>query len=106
MLILDFLVKNPRDFYNANEIKEGAAKTRGKTLHGGKVGKALNYFLKKGYVHEFSSITIPDQKEVKKRKEIRSDSFQITDDGKKVYDKIKDSCLDPVGQIMLGFEKP
>ncbi len=105
MIVLDYLVKNPRDFYNSNEIKEKAASTRKKTLHGGKVGKALNYFLKKGYIQEFSTVDNLSQKEAKKRKEIRSDSYQITDAGKEVYDKIKNSCLDPVGQIMLGSEK-
>lgn len=101
MILLEFLVKNPLDFWNVNEISRKAS-NRG--LNNTRVKKSVTYFANKNFVSIFSEL-LPDQQKKFKRervKEITSESYQITEHGIDIYEKITKSCLDPIGQRLLS----
>ena len=101
MILLEFLIKNPLDFWNVNEISRKAAK---KGLNNTRVKKSITYFANKNFVSIFSEIPLDDQKKIKRDrvKEITSESYQINQEGIKIFEKINQSCLDPVGQKLLS----
>jgi|APSaa5957512535_1039671.scaffolds.fasta_scaffold07363_5 hypothetical protein len=101
MILLEYLIKNPLDFWNVNEISGKAAN---KTLNNSRVKKSIIYFANKNFVTGFSKLSFEDQKKIKRDrvKEITSESYQITKDGIDIYEKITQSCLDPVGQRLLN----
>lgn len=100
MVILEFLIKNPLDFWNANEISQ---KATSHTLNYTRVNKSLTYFNNKKFVVLFSDLSPDQQKKLNRAstKEFTSKSCQITEHGKEIYKNIMDSCLDPVGQRLL-----
>jgi len=101
MILLEFLIKNPLDFWNVNEISHKAAN---KTLRNTRVKKSIIFFANKKFVSVFSEFSHDEQKKFKRDrvKEITSESYQITQNGIDIYEKITKSCLDPVGQKLLG----
>lgn len=107
MILLEFLVKNPRDFWNVNEISHEAGKPYKKGLNNTRVKKSVLYFTHKNFLSLFSDLPVDQQRKQKREsvKEITSDSYQITSRGLEIYEKITESCLDPVGQHLLDFKK-
>lgn len=101
MILLEFLIKNPEDFWNINEISQKAAN---KSLNNTRVKKSITYFANKNFVSIFSELSLEQQKKIRKErlKEITSESYKITEDGKEIHKKITQSCLDPVGQRLLS----
>ncbi len=101
MILLEYLIKNPLDFWNVNEISGKAAN---KTLNNTRVKKSITYFANKNFVTIFSKLSFEDQKKIKRDrvKEITSESYQINKEGIDIYEKITQSCLDPVGQRLLN----
>ncbi len=104
MILLEFLVNNPLDFWNINEI---SGKASPKTLNNTRVKKSIIYFANKNFVSKFLDLSSDQQKKHKRdsSKDIISESYQITERGKEIYEKISESCLDPVGQRLLSFKK-
>ena len=101
MILLEYLIKNPLDFWNVNEISR---KATNKTLNNTRVKKSIIYFTNKNFVTVFSKLSSENQKKIKRDrvKDITSESYQITKDGIDIYEKITRSCLDPVGQRLLN----
>ncbi len=104
MILLEFLVKNPIDYWNVNEIKETAGS---KTLNYNRVKNSIIFFSNRKFVSAFSDLPPEQQKKHKRErsKPITSESYQINEYGKEIYKKIIESCLDPVGQRLLSFKK-
>jgi len=100
MILLEFMIKNPRDFWNVNEISR---KSANKTLNNTRVKSSIIYFLNKKFISLFSEISIEEQRKIKRDsvKEITSESYKITKEGIEIYEKINQSCLDPIGQKLL-----
>lgn len=100
MILLEFLIKNPLDFWNTNEISRMASK---KSLNNTRVKESISYFAKRNFVLQFSELSFDEQKKIKRDrvKEIISESYQITQEGIDVYAKINESCMDPVSQRLL-----
>ena len=101
MILLEFLFKNPQDFWNINEISQ---KSANKTLKNSRVKKSINYFKNKKFVVTFAEFPADQQKKIRKEriKDITSESYQITQYGKDIYEKIVKSCLDPITQSLLS----
>lgn len=104
MILLEFLINNPRTYWNINEIKEKAST---KTLNYNRVKKSIYYFANKNFISKFLDLSLEEQKKEAQisSKEITLESYKINEHGKATYDKIMKSCLDPVGSRLLSFEK-
>ena len=84
MILLEFLIKNPLDFWNTNEISRMASK---KSLNNTRVKESISYFAKRNFVLQFSELSFDEQKKIKRDrvKEIISESYQITQEGIDVF---------------------
>ncbi len=104
--ILDFLTKKsstPNPFCTMVDIADtlDVKKTD-------QVGKALRYYHKQRYVEQFSEIDNLKQREFNRKaedKKISQKSYQITSEGKDVFQKILKACLDEMGQEWLSLKK-